>query len=60
MTENIFANPVTIYLFFVLFGIGSATLRLAKQDRDERLIYYGDDRSADASVADILISDKFL
>lgn len=60
MTENIFANPVTIYLFFVLFGIGSATFRLAKQDRDERLIYYGDDRSADASVADILISDKFL
>lgn len=59
MTENVFASPLMFYLFFVLFGIGSATLRLAKKDRDERLIYYGDDRSADASVADILISDKY-
>lgn len=59
MTESVLASPVIFYLFFVLFGIGSATLRLAKKDRDERLIYYGDDRSADASVADILISDKY-
>ncbi len=59
MTESVLASPLMFYLFFVLFGIGSATLRLAKKDRDERLIYYGDDRSADASVADILISDKF-
>lgn len=59
MTSVFLTDPTVFYLFFVLLGIGSATLRLSKQDRDDRLTYYGDDRDPDASVADILISDRF-
>lgn len=59
MTSDLFTSQTVFYLFFVLLGIGSATLRLSKQDRDDRLTYYGDDRSPDASVADILISDRY-
>ena len=59
MTSDLLTDSTVFYLFFVLLGIGSATLRLSKQDRDDRLTYYGDDRSPDASVADILISDRF-
>lgn len=56
MTDYIWFSPLMFYLFFVLFGMGSASLRIAKEDEIDRLNYYGDARRADASVIDVNIS----
>jgi hypothetical protein len=50
---NVFADITVYYLFFSVFGVLSATLRIAKKEHDDRLGYYGDSRSADSSVIDI-------
>lgn len=55
MTDYIWSDISFYYLFWVIFAIGSACLRIAKRESDERLGYYGDDISHDASVADIPI-----
>lgn len=55
MTDYIWSDISFYYLFWVIFAIGSACLRIAKRESDERLGYYGDDISRDASVADIPI-----
>ena len=56
MTDYIWFAPPMYYLFFVFFGMGSASLRIAKEDDDDRLSYYGDARRADSSVIDIIIN----
>jgi O-antigen ligase len=56
MTDYIWFAPPMYYLFFVLFGMGSASLRIAKEEADDRLNYHGDARRADASVIDITLS----
>ncbi len=56
MTDYIWFAPSMFYLFFILFGMGSSSLRIAKEDADDRLNYYGDARRSDASVIDIRIS----
>ncbi|MBP3592510.1 MAG: O-antigen ligase family protein [Clostridia bacterium] len=56
MTDYIWFAPPMYYLFFVLFGMGSASLRIAKSDADDRFNYHGDARRADASVIDITLS----
>lgn len=35
------------YIFWCIFGIGSATLRIAKQENDDRVLYYQIDRDVD-------------
>lgn len=43
------------YLFWCVFGIGSAALRVAKREFDDRAAYFSDGRSSDASSVDVLI-----
>ncbi len=52
-------EDVAMYtLFFVVFAIGSSSLRSAKKEYDDRMGYYSDSRSADASSLDIEIGKK--
>lgn len=55
MTEYIWADETLYYLFWCIFGIGSATLRIAKREHDDRVMYYGDLMTADTSVIDVKI-----
>ena len=43
------------YLFWCIFGIGSAALRVAKKDYDDRALYYEESSALDSSVIDIEI-----
>ena len=52
-TEYIFANSPSFYLFWCVFGIGSAALRVAKKEIDDRTQYYEDTRDTDYSAIDI-------
>lgn len=56
MTEYIFADHTMYYLFWCIFGIGSAALRISKREHDDRVMYYGDLMSVDSSVIDVKIS----
>lgn len=54
-TEYIWAEQSVFYLFFAIFGIGSATLRIAKKEVDDKVLYYEDTRAIDSSAIDIEI-----
>ena len=54
-TECLWTGESSLYLFFTAFGIGSATLRAAKRERDDRVLYYEDARTVDYSAIDIEI-----
>ena len=51
----IFADMFACYLFWCVFGIGSAALRVAKKETDDRNQYYEDTRASDSSSIDIEI-----
>lgn len=51
----IWADPSSYYLFWCVFGIGSAALRVAKKENDDRMLYYEDTRAAYSSAIDINI-----
>ena len=51
----IFADMYAAYLFWCVFGIGSATLRVAKRESDDRVHYYEDTRASDSSAIDVEI-----
>ena len=55
MVNYIWSEPATYYFFWCLFGIGSATLRVAKKDYDDKVIYYEESSAFDSSVIDIEI-----
>lgn len=55
MTEYIWADQMICYLFWCIFGIGSATLRIAKREHDDRVMYYGDLTTVDSSVIDVKV-----
>ena len=46
-TTYIWQDLSLYYLFWCVFGIGSATLRIAKQENDDRVLYYQIDRDVD-------------
>lgn len=49
MSADVFSD-ITVYSIFVLiFALLSASLRIAKNEHDERISYYGDQRSPDSS-----------
>ena len=53
---NSFWSDMTMYyLFFAVFGLGSATLRVAKSEFDDRVAYFSDGAGDDASSIDITI-----
>ena len=43
------------YLFWCIFGIGSASLRIAKREFDDRVAYFSDGRSVHSSDVDIAL-----
>ncbi len=51
----IFADVFASYLFWCVFGIGSAALRVAKKETDDRNHYYEDTRASDFSAIDVEI-----
>lgn len=55
MTDYIFYNPIMIYLFFALFGLSSATLRIARRERDDDLYFSGDLLSSESASLDISV-----
>ena len=55
MVNYIWSDPSIYYLFWCIFGIGSASLRVAKRDYDDRVIYYHESSAHDSAVIDIEI-----
>lgn len=55
MINYIWSEISAYYLFWCIFGIGSATLRVAKNDYDDRVVYYEETSDFDSSVIDIEI-----
>lgn len=53
--SHIFADMYSCYIFWCVFGIGSATLRVAKRETDDRIHYYEDTRASDSSAIDVEI-----
>ena len=51
----IWADMTMYYLFWCVFGLGSATLRVAKNEFDERAAYFRDGSTEDSSSIDITI-----
>ena len=56
LTDYIWFAPPMYYLFFFLFGTGSASLRIAKEEADSQRSYRGDANRADFSAIDINLS----
>ncbi len=54
-TECLWTSESSFYLFFTVFGMGAATLRAAKKEMDDRVLYYEDARAVDYSAIDIEI-----
>jgi hypothetical protein len=55
MVNYIWSDISAYYLFWCVFGMGSATLRVAKRDYDDRVLYYEETGDSDSSVIDIEI-----
>ena len=53
MTDYFWSDTAVYYLFWCVFGIGSAALRIAKREHDDKVMYYGDLMSVDSSVMDV-------
>ena len=51
----IWADMTMYYLFWCVFGLGSAALRVAKSEFDDRAAYFKDGSAEDASSIDIAI-----
>ncbi len=51
----IWESSATCYLFWCVFGLGSATLRISKREHDDRIIYYNDVVSPESSDIDVQI-----
>ncbi len=51
----IWSDLSVFYTFWAVFGIGSATLRNAKQEHDDLVFYYDHTRAVDSSVIDVEI-----
>ena len=49
----IWADESMFYLFFVVFGIESAMLRVCRRERDERVNYYALARSSESAAIDV-------
>ena len=52
-SDDVFSTFPIFYLFFNVFGIGSAVLGIAKREREDRRNYYGDEQSPESSIVDI-------
>lgn len=55
--SDIFSDPTIFFLFFTVFGIGSAMLRASKNEHDEKIGYFTDTLSLYSSSVNIDVSD---
>ncbi len=55
-TNYIWSDMSAYYLFWCIFGIGSAAIRVAKKEHDDMILYYEDTRAFDSSVIDVQIA----
>ena len=55
MVNYIWSEPSAYYFFWCIFGMGSAALRVARKDYDDRVIYYEESSAFDSAVIDIEI-----
>lgn len=51
----LWSDMAMYFIFWCVFGIGSASLRIARGEHDDRIGYYSDGRSNDSSSIDINI-----
>ena len=51
----IWSDISAYYLFWVVFGIGSATMRVAKRENDDIVFYYQDTMAVDSSAIDVRV-----
>ena len=51
----VWADMTMYYLFWCVFGLGSAVLRISKQEFDDRVAYFSDGSAEDSSSIDITI-----
>lgn len=56
MNHYIWASADSFYLFFLVFGVGSAALRVTKRERDERILYYEHTKRVHSAAVDIELS----
>ncbi len=54
----IWADASMFYLFFLVFGIESAMLRVSRRDNDERILYFVDARSVDSAAIDVDLEEE--
>lgn len=50
---SLWTAPTVYYLFWCVFGLGSAVLRISKHEFDDRVGYFSDGAGADSSAIDI-------
>ena len=58
MTDYIFYNSIMYFLFWTVFGIGSACLRISRTEHDENLAHWRHTSMKNASSADIRIESS--
>ena len=51
----IWNSPAAYCIFWAVFGLGSATLRVAKKEHDDRVLYFEDTIDSESSVVDVNI-----
>lgn len=56
LMNYIWSDISAYYLFWTVFGIGSATLRVAKKEHDDLVFYYEDLMAQDSSALDVEIA----
>ena len=54
----VFSDITMYYLFWCVFGIGAAALRVSRQEFDDRVGYFKDEASSQSSSVDIYIKQK--
>ena len=52
-SDDVFSTYPIFYLFWIVFGMGSAVLQVASREREDRRNYYGDEQSPESSIVDI-------
>lgn len=54
----IWSDAAVYYLFWCIFGMGSSTLRVAKKEYNDRVLYYEETSEQDYSVIDVEVGKK--
>ena len=52
-SDDIFSTFPIFYLFWIVFGVGSAVLAVANREREDKRNYYGDGQRPESSIVDI-------